>query len=66
MGVKKSEGNQDFMAFVGKVNGSSSPWSDVQIVVQPGRLAARNYLNWQKKLADLRNFWIFRPNNWLI
>ena len=48
MGVKKSEGNQDFMAFVGKDDGSSSPWSDVQIVVQPGSLAARNYLNWQK------------------
>ena len=30
--------------------------SDVQIVVQPGSLAARNYLSWQKLLADLSLF----------
>ena len=36
--------------------------ADVEIVGQPGSLAARNYLSWQKQLADLRLFIIFRPN----
>ena len=36
--------------------------ADVQIVVDPGSLVPRNYLSWQKWLADLRLFIIFRPN----
>ena len=36
--------------------------ADMQIVVDPGSLAPRNYLSWQKELADLRLFMIFRPN----
>ena len=35
-------------------DGFSSWGTDVEIVVQPGSLAARNYLSWQKYLADLR------------
>ena len=37
-------------------------FSDVQIVVQPGSLAARMYQSWQKYFTDLGIFQILRPN----
>ena len=37
-------------------------FSDVQIVVQPGSLAARMNQSWQKYFTDLGIFQILRPN----